>query len=405
MLKNKLLLFLVLIPVLCYNQNIKTIQFKPLNSNSFQPIVTLGNTLELSFDDLDADNKEYQYEIKHMTHNWEPSDLIPNQYINGYEKDYIINTTNSFNTLQDYTHYKLQIPNQNTIITKSGNYLVTVFNEDDEVVFTRRCIFYENSTTVGVAVFRGRDLNALDKQQTVQLTVAHADFSFANPNQEVTVAILQNNNWATLKNNLKPLFFKPYQLIYNYTDITNFWGGNEFLNFDTKNIRNANLNIANVERKKLFHNYLYTNEPRENKRYTYNPDINGEFKIRSLEADDENTEADYSFIHFSLDATNMNIQKEIYIQGGFNNYSFSKENKMVFNKEKNSFEASILLKQGFYNYNFTTLNTDTIPDLHEIDGSFYETENEYTAIVYYRAIGAIYDRVIGVGKGFFDQNR
>ncbi len=387
------------------SQNIKTVQLTPVNSNSFQPIVKLGNVLELSFDDLDADNKEYQYEIKHMTKDWKPSNLSPNQYINGYEKDYIINTTNSFNTLQDYTHYTIRIPNDNTRITKSGNYLISIYDEDDEIVFTRRCIFYENLTTTGVAVFRSRDLKTSNTQQTVQLTLDHSSFSFTNANQEVNVAIFQNNDWSTLISNLKPLFFKPNQLIYNYTDKTNFWGNNEYLNFDTKSIRNANLNISHIEQKDLFNTYLYTNEPRATKLYSYNPDINGEFKIRSLEADDENTEADYSLVHFSLDASNISSDKNIFVYGSFNNYKTFEENKMTFNPTKDKYECVILLKQGFYNYSFATVNKESKPNLHEINGSFYETENEYTAIVYYSGIGEIYDRVIGVGKGFFNQNR
>lgn len=403
--RKNLYLILLFVSFLGNTQNIKTIQLKPINSNSFSPIVSLGNTLELSFDDLDADNKEYQYKIEHMTHDWQASNLLSSQYINGFNSNYINDVTNSFNTLQDYTHYKVTIPNENTIITKSGNYLVSVFNNDDEVIFTRRCVFYEKLTTVGVSVLRARIIKTRNQEQSVQFLINLNNVSINNPFQELNVALFQNNNWNTVITNLKPQFTKPNQLIYNYIKETNFWGGNEFFNFDSKNIRNSNLNIAKVERKDVFHHYLYTNEIRNNKLYTYAPDINGEFVIRSLETEDPNTEADYTSTHFSLEAETPFKDKEVYVYGNFNNYNFSEENKMTYNSRDKIYEVTIPFKQGFHNYNFATIDNNNKISLTEIDGSFYETENEYTVIVYYRPFGSIYDRVIGVGNGFFDQNR
>ena len=155
-------------------QNIKTIQLRPLGGEQYSSIAPLGSVLELSFDDLDGDNKEYQYKIEHMTPNWESSNLIPSQYIRGFEQNTINNTSNSFNTLQSYTHYSVQIPNQNTIITKSGNYLISILDEDYNIVFTRRFVLYEKLTTVGVSTFRSRNIENSNTQQTVQFFVNHS---------------------------------------------------------------------------------------------------------------------------------------------------------------------------------------------------------------------------------------
>ena len=385
-------------------QNIKTIQLRPVANNNFTPIVRLGNTLELSFDDLDADNKEYQYKIEHMTYDWQPSDLLPSQYISGYESDYIINVTNSFNTLQNYTHYSVTFPNNNTRITKSGNYLISVLNEDDEVVFTRKCVIYEDKTTVGVSVVRSRDFKFINKKQTVNFTVNYNGIAVRNPSQEIKTVLFQNNNWNTAITGLQPQFFQQNQLIYNYVDKTNYWGGNEYLNFDTKNIRNTSQNIAQVQRKDLYHHYLFSDVPRGKRTYTYNPDINGNFVVRTLESNDENSEADYVMMHFNLEVDFPYKNKEVYVFGAFNNYNFSDENKMTYNLEAKSYQLEIPLKQGFYNYGYATVDESGV-DYTAIDGSFFETENEYTVIVYYKPFGEIYDRVIGVGTGFFNQNR
>lgn len=409
-LSNYFLLFFALLFLNIQAQNVKTVQLRPKNNpNFYAPIVRLGDVLKLSFDDLDADSKQYVYKIEHMTHDWRPSSITSNQYIQGFEQNEIFNFTNSFNTLQPYTHYSVEIPNENTIITKSGNYLISVLDEDYKVVFTRRCVFYEDITTVGVAAFRSRNTTTTNQQQTVQFSVNHSGLQINNPSQEINVTLFQNHNWNTAITNLQPIFIKPQQLLYNHTVKTNFWGGNEFLNFDTKLIRNSSLNVAKVERKNVYHSYLYTDEPRADKTYTYNPDINGQFVIRTTERDvvdnRDNTEADYSLVHFSLDAFEPYENKEVYVYGAFNNYELSEENKMTYDPSQKIYKAILPFKQGFYNYSYATLNKKKNIDLHEVNGSFYQTENEYTVIVYYRPFGEIYDRVIGVGYGFFNQNR
>ena len=402
--------FLILLFLACYQtgntQNIKTIQLRPKHStNQFAAIVKLGDVLQLSFDDLDADNKDYQYKIEHMTYDWKPSNLSSNQYIDGFDENEIINISNSFNTLQPYTHYSVDIPNQNTIITKSGNYLISILNDDYEVVFSRRCVFYENITTVGVAVFRSRNTEDNNQKQTVQFSINHSNLTINNPYQEIKVSLFQNHNLITAIKNIQPKFIKPQQLLYNHTLQTNFWGGNEYLNFDSKHIRSTSLNISKVERKELYHSYLYTNEQRASKNYSYNPDINGQFVVRTIETNNPNTEADYSMVHFSLDAFEPFENKDVFVYGAFNNYQLSDENKMKYNAPNEIYKTSIKLKQGFYNYSFITLDKEKNINLNEVDGSFYQTENEYTVIVYYKPFGEIYDRVIGVGKGFFNQNR
>lgn len=410
MIKKELFIIAFLLVVSTYAQNIKTVQLRPKNNpNFYAPIVRLGDVLKLSFDDLDADSKQYLYKIEHMTHDWKPSSITNNQYIQGFEQNEIFNFTNSFNTLQPYTHYSVEIPNENTVITKSGNYLISVIDEDYKVVFTRRCVFYEDITTVGVAAFRSRNAATNNQQQTVQFSVNHPGLQINTPSQEINVALFQNHNWNTAITNLQPIFIKPQQLLYNHTVKTNFWGGNEFLNFDTKLIRNSSLNVAKVERKNVYHSYLYTDEPRADKTYTYNPDINGQFVIRTTERDvidnRDNTEADYSLVHFSLDAFEPYENKDVFIYGAFNNYELSEENKMTYDPSQKIYKAVLPFKQGFYNYSYATLDKKKNIDLHEVNGSFYQTENEYTVIVYYRPFGEIYDRVIGVGYGFFNQNR
>ena len=388
-----------------FSQNIKSIQLRPFQENNFSSIVPLGTVLELSFDDLEADNKDYQYKIEHMTHDWKSSQLSSSQYINGFDQNTIINTTNSFNTLQNYTHYSVNIPNINTDITKSGNYLLSVLNEADDIVFTRRFVLYESATTVGVTVARSRNTKTLNSQQTVEFSINHPQIKINSANQEINVVVLKNNNWDEKISNLQPTFFKQNQLMYTYTNATNFWGGNEYFNFDSKFLRNTSLNIIKIQKKEVFHHYLYPFTHSPFRKYNYNPDINGQFVIRSLEAQDSKNEADYAMMHFSILVAAPFIDKEVYVYGAFNNFKIVEENKLQYDPEQSAYLGNILLKQGFYNYAYATVDREGYIDLEEVNGTFYETENEYSVIVYYKPFGSFYDRVIGVGSGFFNLDR
>jgi hypothetical protein len=400
---QKLIILFLFLTNCLISQNIKSIQLRPLQENNFSSIVPLGTQLQLSFDDLDADSKEYQYKIEHMTHDWKSSRLSSSQYIDGFDQNTILNVNNSFNTFQNYTHYSVKIPNINTVITKSGNYLLSVLNYDDEVIFTRRFVLYESKTTIGVTVERSRYTKTLNTQQTIQFSINHPNIRVNNPRQEIHVVVLKNKNWNEMISELQPTFFKPNQLLYTYTNKTNFWGGNEYLNFDNKYIRNSSLNVVRVVREDIFHHYVYPYTYNEAKKYTYNPDINGQFVIRTLEANDSKTEADYAMMHFSLLTDEPFLDKEVFIYGAFNDFNITNENKMQYDAKEKSYKVNILLKQGFYNYTFATQQSDGSVNTHDINGSFYETENEYTVIVYYKPLGSFYERVIGIGTGFFNQ--
>ena len=404
-LKVRVISFFLLITTNILAQQIKSIQLKPLQKKTYSSIVPLGSILELSFDDLDADSKNYQYKIKHMTSDWKESRMLTSQYIDGFDQNTILEVTNSFNTLKNYTHYSVQIPNINSVITKSGNYLLSVLDPYDNVVFSRKFVLYESKAIVGVSVERSRSTKTVNTQQTIQLSVNYPSLQINNPGQEINVVLLKNENWNEKINNLNPTFFKSNQLLYTYKNKTNFWGDNEYYNFDTKILRNRSVGIQRIEKKDVFHHYIQPLRYNEFKKYTYFPDINGQFLIRTLEGNNDKTEADYAMMHFSLEVETPFKEKELYVFGAFNNFKITKENRMYFDISSNTYKANFLLKQGFYNYSFATVGINKKINLREVNGSFYQTENQYTAIVYYKAFGGIYERVIGVGKGFFNQNR
>lgn len=402
-----LLFYLIYFVQLGYSQSnftepdyIKTIVFKPAASNTYAPIIKLGERINLSFDDLNADEHDYTYKIEHCNIDWDPSGLSESEFIQGYAEDRIRDYENSFNTLQPYTNYSLTIPNENTRIKISGNYMLSVLNEDEELVFKRHFVVYEPKVTVGVAVYKSRDISTINTKQSVEFIINYPNYRINNPGEEIKPILLQNNNWQTAITGLKPQFYRGTQLLYKYNKETSFWAGNEFLYFDSKDIRSSTLNIANAELgSELYNTYLYINEARKGLPYTLFPDVNGNFIIRTLNGTNSNTDADYSWVYFSLKTLENINEKEIYIHGNFNNWQLNEINKLHYNNETGLYEATLLLKQGFYNYQYVTKSENGKISNYDIDDSHYQTENDYTVLVYYTKFGSRYTQVIGVGFG------
>ncbi len=379
-------------------EQIKSVILKSESSNSFAPFFQLGEKFSLSFDDVEADEKDYYYKIEHCDYLWDISQLSANEFLNGFQEDRIRDYENSFNTLQFYTHYSVAFPNEKTRIIQSGNYKISIRDSDGNLVFFRKFVVVNPKVDVGISVHRTRSIETISAQQTVQFFVNHPNLNINNPSEEIKIVLMQNNNWNTAITKLKPQYFKMSQLVYKYDVESRFLGGNEYLNFDTKIIRNTSLSIRNIYlADAIFYTHLFTDEERNTKPYTYFPDINGNFVVRNLEGENAALDADYSWVHFSLKLENHLINKDVYVYGNFNNWQFSSINKMKYNVQNGLYEVPILLKQGFYNYRYATVDTQQKVNDYEIDGSFYQTENEYTVLVYYRKMGARFDEVIGVG--------
>lgn len=376
--------------------NIKSIVFKGTTSDQF-PIVQIGDPIYLDFDDITASEQDYYYKIVHCNYDWTPSDLLKSQYLNGIDNQRIIDYENSYNTLQPFSNYRLTIPNDNVKLKVSGNYILEIYNSYYELQFSRRFLVYQNLVTVAGTVKRSRDFNYINEKQVVQIRINYSDFPLVNPKKEVKVAVLQNYYWPTAIQNVAPQFTIGNELVYKYDDEISFFGGNEYLNFDTKDLRSASAAISSIQLTDLYNHYLFTDIFRYNRPYTYFPDINGYFVIRTLQGDDSSREAEYSYVHFSLPYQEEIGLNDVYVFGKFNNYNISDENKMTFNPDNGLMEVSIKMKQGFYNYKYVLKNPDNQVDLNTISGNFHFTENNYLILVYYRNFGDLYDSLIGIG--------
>ena len=379
--------------------NIKTVSFVQNNQNVV-PVFQLADPFQLQFDDLFGNDSSYFYEIIHCDYNWNPSDLQKRDYLQGFDNQRIQESSSSFNCLQIYTHYRLNLPNSNTQLKISGNYILKILNEDKEVVFSRKFMVYEDLVSVPIQVKRARNVTNLDSKHNLEFTIKSNVINFQNPLKNIKTVLLQNGKLQTAIHNIAPQFTIGNDLVYKYDAPTQFWAGNEFLYFDNKEIRVASNNISRIDsQKEIYSSYLFTNEARANSNYYNWQDVNGNFVVRRLFTENSENEADYSWVYFSLSAPLFRSSDgAIYVTGMFNNYALTPENKMDYNTENGVYEKAILIKQGFINYEYTAEQVNgNIDSENAIDGNFFQTENEYTVLVYYKENTDRYTRIIGKG--------
>ncbi|MGJ8548608.1 DUF5103 domain-containing protein [Winogradskyella wichelsiae] len=402
------LLLLLLVPIALIAQAveelnppdfIKTITFKSNTTQGQLPILKLGESLMLEFDALTGDEEDFYYVIEHYNFDWTPSNLVKAEYLSGLDNQRILTYENSFNTYQIYSHYILEIPNTQTrALLKSGNYMLSIYDDYDELMFSRKFMIYEDVASVGVQVKRSRDVKTIAGKQSVDIAVTTNGTNLNNPLETIKTLLIQNNNLNTSISDLKPQYTLGNELIYRYDTESAFWAGNEYNFFENKDVRAANIGVQYIELKELYHNILYTNISRKDRPYTYNPDINGNFLITVLDKTNVGIEADYVMVHFSLLQEELK-DKNIFIYGNFNAYTLEPLTQMVFNQEAKRYENIMLLKQGFYNYKFVTVDKKTGQlDEGAISGNFWQTENNYKVLIYYKDLGSRYDRLIGFGE-------
>ncbi len=375
------------------------------------PIVDLNNQggLLLSFDDLDGNVKDYRYTIVHCDKNWKPSVLSSMEYIDGFSEDRLNDYRFSFKTLTSYTHYELLLPNDDLGWTKSGNYLLKVFDDesDRKLVITRRFMVVEPLVSIIPKLSVPSNVSKSRTHQEIDFVVNHERLEIRNPRVEVTATVLQNGRWDNAITNIQPLFTKISELIFDYQDKVVFPAGKEFRYVDLRSLKFRSENVSSIERTDDgFLVYLYKDEKRFNQTFFSHQDLNGNFVIEnSDQSRNFDLSSDYADVLFSLSTPTPYFDNEVYIFGGLTDWQLQEQYKMVYNNAVNAYVGTALLKQGFYDYAYAVVPSDTkkrTADLSEIEGDWYETQNTYSILVYYRPFGERYDRIIGAVT--FDSN-
>lgn len=388
-----------------YDDSIKSVLLYNTISELNYPIISLnsGEKIKLSFDDFRRDNKTYNYTVIHCNGNWEPSDLEKNEYINGFFEDEIFDYNYSTNTDINYTHYNVIFPNENMNITKSGNYILKVYNVNDEdhPIITKRFMVFENNVAISMNIKRATDVNESYFRQEVDFKINHDGYDVKDPFGRLNVVLMQNYRWDNAITGLKPKFINDTELNYDYNNGENvFDANNEFRSFDIKSIKYQTIRIKKIQYEqhdKLEHVYILNDEKRSFKQYYSQPDLNGNFLIKKNEGSDSEIDADYVKVHFTLPCSPPLRDGNLYLFGKFSDWKFKEELKLDYDTLNLQYTKEVLLKQGYYDYMYCFVKdgSKNTGDLSVIEGSHYETKNEYSILVYHRELNDNYDRLVG----------
>ena len=389
-----------------YKPTIKTALLHESSWDNNPAIIPLHGQekLELSFDDLDADKKNYSISFVHCNANWEPSDLMQSEYIEGFFEANIINFTYSTNTLQKYTHYSITYPQSNIRFTKSGNYMLFVYVDDNKenLVLTKRFMLFEDKITVVANVKQAIGNDEQYEKQHIDFNIMNSAYELTNPFTDLKVVLTQNNRWDNAVYNIKPTFVEPRQLTYSLDDKATFSAGNEFRFFDTRSLRTYTERVEDIYKDSsyTYNMKLKTDEVRNYKGYMFYNDLNGGYIIKNQDAiGSPDVDADYAWVHFFFPYDVSMPDGNFYVLGKLTDWRLNKTNRMTYNYKRFGYECNLFIKQGYYNYTYVFLrDQQKAADETLTEGNYWQTENDYAIYVYHRQRGTYYDQLVAVKR-------
>jgi len=385
-----------------YHDEIKSVQLYRDGNELSNPVYELGSDAHLvfKFDDLSEDVKNYSYTLIHCDENWNESYIQQSEYIDGFANNPVSDYAMSFNTTVKFVNYQVQIPNENCKPKYSGNYALVVFEDNDRqnLVLIHRFYVVEPLVRIDGLVKRATFDPFNGDNQEVNFKIYNDRLKLLNPGEDIKVVLMQNRRWDNAVSDLKPSFIGENVLQYDYTKKNVFPGGNEFRYFDIRTNRHNGENVGRIEFfRPYYHVTLLPDAVRSNKAYSTYKEMNGNFVIESQDrVTDFNTECDYEFVHFFLPMESQLVGGSVYVFGALTDWNVNKTNEMKWNFEKAGYELTLLLKQGYYNYEYVYVpEGGKKVDSSNLEGTFFITENDYQIFVYYHDQASRYDRLVG----------
>ena len=390
-----------------FDSNVRSLKVSLLNNMYIPPIYVMGSDdpLLIQFDYLGYDVHYLRYSVTHCNADWQPSQLVESEYVIGFNYADIVDYAQSEATYVHYYNYQFILPNPDMELLVSGNYLLTVYEQDDpsDILFQTRFSVCEGTVGVYPQVTSRTDIEYNNRFQQVSFDIRYKPNQIKDPYTEFTCVVSQNSrtdNTVTVK---RPMMVSVDQATFDHNRDLIFPAGNEFRRFETVNAHNINMGVYAIRYyEPMYHAMLSLDEPRNEVQYLYDKTQYGRFTIRNAEAYGENAlQADYMITHFTLDTGGKLNGGNIWLYGEFNEGYPASQAMMKYDSSEGLYTADLLLKQGAYNYMYLWVpDGTTVGQTGKIEGDHYETVNEYLVKVYDRPLGERYDRLVGYGVAY-----
>lgn len=388
-----------------YMPNINGVKIFAAGNQIAYPIIQLGleMQMEIHFDDLNAVVKNYNYTYQLCNADWQPVDLSTFDYVQGFTQGRFSQYRASSVAITKYIHYQALLPEKSCMPNKSGNYLLKVYLNGDtsKLAFTKRMLVLNNIVPVMAKITQPFNTQLFRTHQKVQFSIDKTKLNIINQQQQLKIVVLQNYRWDNALTGSQPLFMRGNIYEYNGEQDFVFPAGKEFrwadlrsFRFQSERVDSANLN------NKPFDVFLKPDRERNKLSYIYYADLNGFYEVNATDVNNPWWQGDYAKVHFIFaPVDNQPFQnKDVYIAGEMTGYLMNDATKMEYNATQGIYEKTLLLKQSFYSYSYVTKNIDDTKakyDISETEGNYWETENNYTILVYYRSLSDRSDELVG----------
>lgn len=383
------------------NERIATLKVTAGGDWQSLPIIMLGSgtPIEISFDDLTHEYHRYVYRVEHCEADWTTSeDIFTSDYIDGFNDGQPIDDlVESLNTNVLYTHYRLQIPNEQCRIKMSGNYRVTIYDENnDDTPVLRACFMVvEPLMGVNLSMTTNTDIDINNAHQQVEMQVSYGRLSVTDPTRQLNTVVMQNSRWDNAVVNAKPQFVMGDGLRWSHCRDFIFPAGNVYRKFEMLDMSHTTMGMEALDWDgTAYHAHLWADTPRPS--YVYDESATGAFLVRNTDNYEVDRTCDYLLVHFRLPSPRL--AGRVFLNAMWTNDWFLPQYEMEYNPNEKQYEGVVPLKQGYYSYQYLLMDEDGTLRPVPSEGSFYQTRNTYEGFVYYRGIGGRTDRLVGYGK-------
>ncbi len=382
-----------------YNQRIMSLQVVAAQRWQAMPVAEIGEPVHINFDDMTHEYRRYNYKIEHCDADWNTSaDLFVSDYLKGFNGELTFDDNEqSINTNHLYTHYSLTVPNEHCQLTMSGNYKLTVFADDDESqpMFTACFMLVDPQITVALSVTGNTDIDIYKSHQQVSMTAVLGDVRVNDPRRQIKTVVLQNGRWDNAVKNAVPDYVSADALQWSHVRDLIFPAGNEYRKFEMLDLDHTTMGLDSI----LWdgseaHAFVMPDLPRPN--YVYDESGRGAFYLRNSDNTDNDFTSDYAQVHFFLQAPPQ--QGEVYLNGNWTCGQFLPKYRMTYDPVARAYRASVLLKEGYYSYQYLAVGASGQAVPVSTEGSFYEAQNRYQALVYFRGTTDRADQLVGYGE-------
>lgn len=371
-----------------YRPEVKSLQ-AVVNQDWLSPTVMQlkGNdVLYIGFDELSHDYHRYVYRLEHCEADWTTSEeLFESDWLEGFNNNVIEHYERSINTTVPYTHYQLQIPNDRCRLRLSGNYRLHIAEDgEDEDIATVEFMVTEQTMGLSMAVTTNTDIDTNQSHQQVSFNLNYNGQLVTSPEEQILTVVMQNAREDNWRRNTRPSFISQNGLQWQHQMELIFDGGNEYRKFEILDPSHPTFGIEHVSWDGTnYHAQPYVSEPRMN--YLYDQDADGAFYIRNSDNIENDIASDYVWVNYRLKAPQL-LSGRIVIDG---HWTTEKPELylMDYDEEQGLYTASILQKLGYYSYHYLWLKDDGTRHPLPSEGNFFETENRYQVLVYFKGTG------------------